>query len=82
VQNEFRTIYFNIISGMVFAADLSYKKFAGMSHKTKGVVDDIWLNTLADTDDPDLDLDLPDNWDEIEQDNISLNPDENSLDRG
>jgi hypothetical protein len=49
-----------------------------MSDKSKGVVDDIWLNTLADADDPDP---VP-QWDEIEQDNIALNPDENSLDRG
>jgi hypothetical protein len=60
-----------------------HKKPADMNDKSKNVVDDIWLNTLADEDDdPRYGSDPPDDWDEIEDANITINPDASTLDRG
>ncbi|MDR1671078.1 MAG: hypothetical protein LBR57_00990 [Alistipes sp.] len=46
-----------------------------MKDKSKHVVDDTWINTLVDDDDPDTSR-----WSEIEQSNATLNPDDDSLD--
>jgi hypothetical protein len=53
------------------------------SGKRSGVVEDIWMNTQADADDfgyiDSTGPDAPASWDEIEEENILLNPDVASM---
>ncbi len=57
-----------------------------MKNRRSGVVEDIWMNTQADPEDYDPtdheDHGHSDEWDEIEEDNILLNPDMATMDRG
>jgi hypothetical protein len=64
-----------------------YKISAIMKNRRSGIVEDIWMNTQAGLDDTDTiereDSDDSVGWNEIERDNILLNPDAASMeDRG
>ena len=57
-----------------------------MKNRRSGVVEDIWMNTQVESDDYEPaeheGHDDSNGWDEIEEDNIMLNPDAATMDRG
>lgn len=55
---------------------------ASKGRKSRGVFEDIWMNTQTGVDelDPANSGDPEENWEEIEEENIILNPDIDSLD--
>ncbi len=58
-----------------------------INRNDSGVVEDIWINTRAGSDEDDdrtgpNDTEDPSGWDEVEEANVLLNPDVAGMDRG